>query len=277
MLEEFLEDRRIRGVSGKTLKWYECYLRGWMDARGRPEHGKPAALRGFLDGYSNGQTRRTAFVAVRAYEHWRAKVLGARCWMEGLGMTFAPAPEYPVLRQKQFEAVMGQLDLSDRGEWRDYVVYSLLWYTGARLDAIRLLRTGDMDLAGGTLTVSTKGGVRAAIALPRVAAAILGRWLRRKGHQGEAWVFPSLVRTGRPVSASWLSHGLPRLARAAGLTCRVWVHGLRHSCATRLVAEAGVSVARRQLLHRSISTTERYVHWDLREVQKAVERAWSAP
>lgn len=65
---------------------------------------------------------------------------------------------------------------------------------------------------------------------------------------------------GAPMTPSYVRVLLPRLAEAAGIEKRVHAHGLRHAHAAELRAEGvDLLVISRQLGHRSIITTARYL------------------
>ena len=65
---------------------------------------------------------------------------------------------------------------------------------------------------------------------------------------------------GRAVSQGYLRRKIPELGRAAGIHKRVHAHGLRHTHASELRAEGiDIAVIRRQLGHRSLLTTVKYL------------------
>lgn len=79
------------------------------------------------------------------------------------------------------------------------------------------------------------------------------------------------TRTGVPYSLPGVESNFIRARRRAGLTS-VRFHDLRHSYASDCLA-AGIplSIIQRWLGHRSISTTERYLHLADRQVQEAMQ------
>lgn len=73
-------------------------------------------------------------------------------------------------------------------------------------------------------------------------------------------LFPN--RAGKPMGATTIRRWFERLKRRAGLQdLPLTLHGLRHGCASQLVASGVDVVTVQQVLgHRSLDTTMRYVH-----------------
>ena len=98
------------------------------------------------------------------------------------------------------------------------------------------------------------------------------------GVTGSHPVFCTL--TGGRVGDPCVSVLLPRLGRQAGIEKRVHAHGLRHTHAAELRAEGvDIGIISKQLGHRSIATTARYLdHIAPQQVIEAMrQRSWQAP
>jgi integrase len=74
---------------------------------------------------------------------------------------------------------------------------------------------------------------------------------------GKAWTVPNLSRT------------YSRLRDDAGLARDLVLYLARHECGTKICREKGIEYARRLLGHSNISTTQRYMHLDDRELADA--------
>ena len=74
---------------------------------------------------------------------------------------------------------------------------------------------------------------------------------------GRAWTVPNLSRT------------YSRLRDLAGLPRDLVLYLARHECGTKICREKGIEYARRLLGHANISTTQRYMHLDDRELADA--------
>jgi site-specific recombinase XerD len=74
---------------------------------------------------------------------------------------------------------------------------------------------------------------------------------------GKAWSVPNLSRT------------YSRLRDVAGLPRDLVLYLARHECGTKICRQKGIEYARRLLGHSNISTTQRYMHLDDRELAEA--------
>lgn len=149
------------------------------------------------------------------------------------------------------------------GDIRDYCLLRTVYSCGLRVGEVLRLGPGDIDRAGGTLHVREgKGAKDRKVILPPATLRILERyWLT---HRNDKLLFPNRPTPGAdsPMSPETARRVLRRSLRAAGITkAHVTIHTLRHSYATHLL-DAGVplTVLQRQLGHKSIETTLRYVH-----------------
>ncbi|MCL4743302.1 MAG: tyrosine-type recombinase/integrase [Phycisphaerales bacterium] len=90
---------------------------------------------------------------------------------------------------------------------------------------------------------------------------MLGVWLdarARLGLNGRSPVF--CTARGEPVTSSYVRRLLASLGARAGIEKRVHAHGLRHTHAAELRAEGvDIGIISKQLGHRSIATTARYL------------------
>ena len=140
--------------------------------------------------------------------------------------------------------------------------------TGCRRGEILTLRWQDVD--GDTLNLAdAKSGPRR-VFLNAVACAIL----ERQSRSGSAYVFPSPLDPGRPLSPDlplWYS-----VRKEAGIE-DVRLHDLRHSFASHAVLQGvPLPVVSRLLGHKRPSMTLRYAHVGDRETEAAAERVGAA-
>jgi integrase/recombinase XerD len=147
------------------------------------------------------------------------------------------------------------------------ILFRFLFYTGARISEALAVRVSDVAPDGSAVVIRTlKGGPARAIPV----APDLRVSLRRAVVQSQptrsdplAIVFPVNERTFRSA--------LARAAVRAGVPGRVSPHTLRHTFAT-LAHQAGASSRTVQALlgHRTIRSTETYLHTDPRDIDRAV-------
>lgn len=284
-LDDFLAYRQASLDKPGTIQYYKTFLGPWCKVDLPPDNdGRRAKLAEHLQRYERGATQRSAWRAIREYESWRAKRAGVYPWVADIKFHFPPAPKYEPLSPAEFERVMQVLRDQARermDKWftrhRDFTLFSLLYYTGARLNAIRLLKPADCSLSRRTIQIKTKGGVQAPIVVPDPALERLEIWLACL-KKSSGFVFPSTAGQtilGKPINAFHLSHLLPKLAKLAGIDRRVWVHGLRHSCITEML-ERGVpiEVVQAQALHKDIRITQGYATITIKRIRREIGKIW---
>ncbi len=192
-------------------------------------------------------------------------------WIAGYSLPCRPAAAPAALSTEEFERIVQRIPGTDAGI-RYRALFSMIYYTGCRRDAIRKLRVDECDIAERWAYIHTKGGKEQVVTIPHIAARRMVGWMVRRPES--PWLFPSLRDNSRPIYADAVTRALPRYAKAAGIERRVYVHLLRHSHASRL-AEAGVSidVIQAALGHSQIETTQRYIRGisNTARVRKAVD------
>ena len=143
-------------------------------------------------------------------------------------------------------------------------IIRLLLLTGCRKSEIVTMRWRDLD--GNTFNLGdAKTGPRK-VFLNAPARAVLARQPRT----GSAWVFPSPLDPGRPLSSHLPLWYLVR--RQAGIE-DVRIHDLRHTFASHAVLQGvPLPVVSRLLGHKQPSMTLRYAHVGDREIEAAAER-----
>jgi integrase len=177
-------------------------------------------------------------------------------------LRFAPAPDYPTLSTDEFEKIISSIPDSWPGR-RNVALYSLIFYTGARLGAIRLLKVKDVctERQGIYIHILTKLNHEHYLDLPKIAADRLTQWLYEIDRNPDQYVFPRSTDRRLPLNPDQVSNVWPRYAKRAGIDKRCWVHGLRHSFAT-ICCHAGVDLIVLQDLmgHANINQTAQYVY-----------------
>lgn len=157
------------------------------------------------------------------------------------------------------------LEACGDGTWvalRHRALVALLYRAGLRIAEALALMPKDVDLdAGAVRVLRGKGGSSRTVGIDHGGAALVEQWAQRRGALGLNGTHPLLCSSsGRPLSAGYVRRLLPRLGRAAGIEKRVHAHGLRHTHAAELRAEGvDIGLISKQLGHRSIATTARYL------------------
>ncbi|HTY07557.1 MAG TPA: site-specific tyrosine recombinase/integron integrase [Candidatus Edwardsbacteria bacterium] len=173
------------------------------------------------------------------------------------------------LSERQADTAIGSIKRHPRDAVRDTAIIELLYGSGLRSSELLGLWPADIDLDGGTVKVTGKGGKQRIVPLTRPAVAALRQHLGGKG-DGEA-VF--MAHNGRPLARRQLQRIVKRAIRAAGHGGKASPHVLRHSFATHLLDRGADLKAVKELLgHANLSTTQIYTHITVDRLKKVYKQ-----
>jgi len=149
------------------------------------------------------------------------------------------------------------------------LIYAALRQCGARPGELCRATIADVNRATAVITLKEhktagKTGQPRRIPVGRKLGALLDQAI---GTRTEGPVF--LSPSGRQWTVPNLSRTYSRLRDAAGLPRDLVLYLARHECGTKICREKGIEYARRLLGHTNISTTQRYMHLDDRELTDA--------
>lgn len=146
-------------------------------------------------------------------------------------------------------------------KYRDVAIVKMFLSTGLRLSELAGLDVGDIDFDNKTVRVTRKGGNQQILPINGELIPGLRRYLlSRKNPLAQEPLFISKRRKRISKGAIW--HLVRKYARQAELKKnQLSPHILRHSFATSLLRK-GIDLVtiQRLLAHRSLKTTERYLH-----------------
>ena len=181
-----------------------------------------------------------------------------------------------VLSEAEAERFMETPPDSTRGGQRDRAILETLYGTGVRIGECARIDVSDLDLASGRLLVRDgKGRKDRFVPVSGRAAAALALYLRDVRpalvhDPAEAALFLSFF--GTRLKQGTLYVLVKRHARTARL--RVSPHGLRHACATHLLAR-GADLRHIQALlgHSLLDTTAVYTRVNVSGLRQVLDRA----
>ena len=158
-------------------------------------------------------------------------------------------------------------------ELRDRAMVELIYGSGLRLAELVTANVADLDLRGGFVTVTGKGGKARIVPVGTAAQEALRAYLAtRPDATGGAPLFTA--RGDRRISARSVQLRLKRLALRASGNDGVHPHMLRHSFASHLLESSGDLRAVQELLgHANLSTTQIYTHLDFQHLAKVYDAA----
>jgi integrase/recombinase XerD len=182
------------------------------------------------------------------------------------------------LNDPEVEALLTACDQATWTGRRDHAMLALTIQTGLRISELIALNREDITLSTGA-NVHTIGKGRKARRTPLIPTirSVLKAWLAERAATPEEPLFPT--RAGTRLSRDAVEHRLAIHLQAAATKCpsliakHITMHTLRHTAAMRLLlAGNDITVIALWLGHEQITTTNIYLHADMTQKQKAIDR-----
>jgi integrase/recombinase XerD len=169
-------------------------------------------------------------------------------------------------------------DVSTRFGLRDRAILEVFYGSGLRASELAKLRKVDVDTDIRVLCVRLgKGRKDRNVPLTKAAADVIERYLvdsRPTFPRASRSPLLFLALRGGALYSSALNDIVRRAAKQRRIRKKVTCHSLRHSMATHLL-RCGADIRHIQVLlgHASLSSTERYTHVEIHDLQEVVKRA----
>lgn len=149
------------------------------------------------------------------------------------------------------------------------LIYSALRQCGARPGELCRVTTADVDRMAGMITLkehktARKTGKPRRIPIGRKLGELLDQAICSRT-SGPVFLSPS----GTAWRVENLSRTYSRLRNQAGLPKDLVLYLARHECGTKICKARGIEYARRLRGHTNISTTQRYIHLDDKDLAEA--------
>jgi type 1 fimbriae regulatory protein FimB len=164
---------------------------------------------------------------------------------------------------------------------RELAMIVIAYKHGMRASEVCNLRLSDLDMKNGSIVVERlKGSLRTTQALTEHRGEpllnelkALREWLRQRRDDGSDYLFTS--QKGGRLDRSQVFRLFRNIAAEAGLPKeKQHPHALKHSLASHLVsANTNLALIQRQLGHKSIGSTMRYVTMSDQQASKATTSA----
>jgi site-specific recombinase XerD len=291
-VKHWLETLRFLNYADNTLNSYETtgarLALEFADLDGLHElavrgSGGVGRLQHFLIkhwGDRNPKTRDQRTAALRSLFEW-AWDQGSIDWNPGPALKKTRGQKQESPRRAHKAALLVQLLYRQKGydkALRDRVCLMLLCRLGLRKEAVRLMQARDIHVTTGTLGFRLKGGGWGELPYEEFATLKLDLEFLLQAEEykpRDYLLYPKNDRT-RPMDRSAVHRWFKRCLERAELP-DFPMHELRHSVAMFQKQSSDSDGAKELLKHKSLSTTELYLHPDddeLRGKMSANERAW---
>lgn len=218
--------------------------------------GKVAELRSLLRFlHARGFTERSLAESVPGVAGWRETTIP------------------PTMPQEDIDALLADCDSSTLDGARDRAIMLLLARLGLRSIEIARLQLDDLDWRAGDLLVRGKARRDDRLPLPDDVGEALAGYLALRGRHDSRSVFLTLRAPTRPIRADLVGDVVQRHCRWAGVP-HVGPHRLRHTLATRMLAQGAALAEISQVLrHSDLATTAVYAKVDVGRLRQ-VARPW---
>ena len=244
LVADFVNNRRVRGLTPRTLEFYAGYLTGFVDLVGQPLLNLTNdALAECLANLPCGPGGKHAYLRVlRAFYSWaeeRGLVAANPCKRVRIKV---PKPLRPAVKASDIPRLLKACDST-----RDKLVVAMLADTGLRLSELASIYPGDVDLERDTIIVWGKGAKQRVVRYGPTTRELLIQWLRVRHDFGTLLTMPP-----RGISSM-----LTRLQTQTGIKCNA--HAFRRTFATESIRN-GLNVFYVQSLlgHSSLTMTRIY-------------------
>ncbi|VAV83784.1 Site-specific tyrosine recombinase XerC [hydrothermal vent metagenome] len=189
------------------------------------------------------------------------KRIGRRVIKRSDGQTDRPAKPAKIDRQ------LAQRVLRDRA------VLELLYSSGMRVSELVGVDLTFLDLRGGSVRVTGKGGKERLCIIGSVAASAIKDYLKIEGRAGDITGMLFRGRSGAPLTQRTVQRIVKKYTQVSGIAKNPTPHSLRHSFATHLLDRGlDLRVIQEMLGHASLSTTQRYTSVSMDRLMEVYDR-----
>lgn len=184
-------------------------------------------------------------------------------------------PEIPTLEQVNQLLDQGGVLRENIGlgfPFRDQALLEVLYGAGLRVSELVGLNMNDVDLERQTLRVLGKGRKVRITPYGGKAAAALARYLEVRPLKTAPALFQN--RRGGRLTTRSVARIVKAAAATFGLPVDLHPHALRHAFASHLLGEgADLRAIQEMLGHKSLATTQRYTHTEIRKLTEVYDRS----
>ena len=173
----------------------------------------------------------------------------------------------------QVTTLMEAPDDKEKYALRDRAILELLYSSGLRVSELTGLNVGELDLAGGMVRVTGKGGKERIVPVGSRALQALRAYLGQRGDdmaKGAVFLNTRGGRINRRSVANLINAHVTRIAAFKQIS----PHTLRHTFATHMLEGGADLRAIQELLgHASLSTTQKYTHVSIDRLMEVYDKA----
>lgn len=271
----FINERRyLKGVSPKTVEWYQCSFRAlapYIDQctdELELKAGLKQGIMAMLAANTNPITLNDRIRCLNAWLHW-LEVERHVSQRIRLSKVKEPQKVVPTLTPEQIRRFAAYRPDSPTGK-RVHAAACLILDCGARLNEVLQLKVGDLLPEDLLVRINGKGGKQRVVPLSPQLRRLLWPWIRSR--PAEEYLFSTV--SGRPLGIRNARRDLHVIFRRLGIQGpRLSWHALRHTFAVNYIRAGGdVFRLQRILGHSTLEMTRHYVNLQTEDLQAVHQR-----
>lgn len=283
LVNRFLKNLRIRALSERTLEAYGHDLKiftGFLNRNQRvkiEEVGKEH-IRLFIEhldsqGLSAASKARKIACLRSFFKYLYVEEIIARNPVNGTPTPRINQKEVDYLTEQKAGKLLRTVSTCAGPYYksRDVAMITIFLYCGLRLSELVGIDKDDLNLEEGTMKVKRKGGDEQQLPISEQVKDAVKRYLRDRDDDDPALF---LSKRGSRIHKRTVTHLVKKyLEMARFKKDRLSPHLLRHSfCSFMLKNGTNIAVIQKLMNHKSLATTQRYLHVADQDLKNAVER-----
>lgn len=155
-------------------------------------------------------------------------------------------------------------------QYRDWIMCIYFLETGNRLQSVINIKVSDVHFDENYIVLRwTKNKHQQIVPITRALATVLPDYISTWGLSPESYLFPNAE--GQQLDENSLKNSMNAYNKSRGVT-KTGIHRFRHTFAAKFIQNGGGAFQLQRLMgHRSIATTQKYVHLFATDLAKAAE------
>lgn len=175
---------------------------------------------------------------------------------------------------EEVKTFLDSFDESKPLEYRDKLLFTLMYSCGLRVSEIRDLQWKDVDLDGRILHITGKGDKQRIVPFYPALARRLKEYKETWWTQHARCENVFCNARGQAITSRGIQYTMQKKADVLELPMKVHPHMLRHSFATHLLDNgADIRIVQELLGHASLNTTQIYTHVSTSKLQEVYMKA----
>jgi len=188
--------------------------------------------------------------------------------LKNLKLPKAPAKMMEPLTPGEIEKMISCINMNSSTGTRNHAIVVMALDTGLRASELVGIKLGRLNLQGGYVGVTGKGGKDRIVPIGKYVQMLIWRYIdkvRPKPFKGDCENL-FLSREGRPITVNTIKLVFSRLARSSGVN-RLHAHLCRHTFAINYLMNGGDIFSLREILgHTTLEMVNHYLHFTTSQI-----------